>query len=64
MPIGVLLVHGVGDQTPDWADAHIRLLRQRLGQELVALKLDPAPDPAEAFLIGRVHWADVLQGHQ
>ena len=64
MPIGVLLVHGVGDQTSDWADAHIRLLRQRVGQELVALKLDPAPDPVEAFLIGRVHWADVLQGHQ
>lgn len=64
MPLGVLLVHGVGDQKPEWADAHIRLLQQRLGQELAGLVAGQAPDPREAFLMGRVHWAGVLQGPQ
>ncbi|MBI4342792.1 MAG: hypothetical protein HY599_05445 [Candidatus Omnitrophica bacterium] len=65
MQVGVLLVHGIGDQGPDWADGTIQSLKARLASQLAALLPGQPPvDLQQAFVIGRAHWADVLQEHQ
>ena len=60
MRLGVLLIHGIGDQGPDWADAIIRSLEQRVLEQLRSLLDQPPLDAGSVLTVGRVHWADVL----
>ena len=60
MRLGVLLIHGIGDQGPDWADAIIRSLEQRVLEQLRSLLDQPPLDAGSVLRVGRVHWADVL----
>ena len=60
MRLGVLLIHGIGDQGPDWADAIIRSLEQRVLEQLRSLLDQPPLDAGSVLSVGRVHWADVL----
>lgn len=63
MPQAVLLVHGIGDQRPEWAARIVARLRQAIAQ--AAQALDPQASALEqSVAIGAVHWAAVLQTRQ
>lgn len=65
MRINVILVHGIGNQSSDWAEKIILQLKK---QFIAALKeIDPASaarSADEALLIQPVHWADIFQERQ
>lgn len=64
MRLGVVLVHGIGAQRPDWAREIIRTLQARVQAE-VARRLRGRPPAAEELAVfTSVHWADVLQERQ
>lgn len=65
MKINVILVHGIGNQSSDWAEKIILQLKK---QFLATLKkIDPASAAKsvdEALFIKPVHWADIFQERQ
>ena len=61
--LAVVLVHGVGDQQPDWADPIARQLERDVLAQLAHL-LPSVPDPKEVLAIQDVYWADILQERQ
>jgi pimeloyl-ACP methyl ester carboxylesterase len=63
MTLAVLLVHGIGDQRPEWAARIVDRLQSALHRAVQAL--DPsAPADAAVARLGAVHWAEVLQERQ
>ena len=61
---GVLLIHGIGDQAPDWAAATARRLSRAVSAHAGRL-LGGAASPADGLIaIRAVHWADILQARQ
>ena len=56
MKLGVLLVHGIGDQGPEWADRIITCLERTLREQLAAiLRRSPPSDITEASVITRAY---------
>jgi hypothetical protein len=61
---GVILIHGIGDQGPDWATAVAERLRQDASAHAGRV-LGRAPAPADELVaVHGVHWADILQAPQ
>ena len=65
MKLGVLLVHGIGIQGPDWADGIIRGLRdavaQALAHEAAIQNLPPADD---MVAMEPAYWEDILRDRE
>ncbi len=62
---GVLLVHGIGDQKPDWAAAIIPEFLSRVQAAAESLHLGGAsPDPEQFVAIQAAHWAEILEVKQ
>lgn len=65
MKIGVLLVHGIGGQTKDWANDIITDLNTRTFSILKNVLGEDGPSNCEEILIVKsVHWQDVLHESQ
>ena len=61
MKIGVLLVHGIGIQGPDWAEGIIRALRDAVAQALPRV-LGPAAPPVDAAVeFEPAYWEEILR---
>lgn len=58
--IAVAIIHGIGSQTPDFADETIQELTQRFSR----LIQGQAPDPASELVMKPVYWASELQDEE
>jgi hypothetical protein len=63
MPHAVLLVHGIGDNPPGWADAIISRLRKRIRGAVAELSIK-ATDPDAIALIEPATWSQATQRRQ
>lgn len=64
-PVGVLLVHGIGDQQPDWAQDAARQLTSRVMAALRRHLRSKAPvNPADVIALSPMYWADLLAERQ
>ena len=63
MRVAVVLVHGIGDQGLDWADAIMSALASAVSAQLAGLGLGPVTAD-EALVLSRAHWAAALQARQ
>lgn len=65
MKLGVLLIHGIGIQGPDWADCVIRALRDAFSQALRHEQgMDSIPSIDDALAIEPAYWEDILRGRE
>lgn len=62
MKLAVVLVHGIGGSTENWADEPIRRLNEKVLTQVKAILKDKAPaDVSEVVLIKSVYWKTVLE---
>lgn len=66
MKLGVLLVHGIGAEHPEWAREIIPKVEERVLSEIRLLlrRGDPLPSAADALAIESVYWAGELNERQ
>lgn len=64
MKLGVVLVHGIGRQRPEWARDIIRALQARVQAETARWLQGRPPAAEELAVFASVHWADLLQERQ
>ncbi len=62
-PQAVLLVHGIGDQKPDWASGSIPAIARRIDRAARALPVSGSPQAPVAH-IQAAYWAPILQDRQ
>ena len=65
MKLGVILVHGIATESPDWAAGIVPVVRDVVLAELRGLLKEGVPPAAEdALVIESVYWADILNENQ
>jgi len=65
MKVVVAILHGIGDQSPDWAEPIIEQLRRRVLEEAAVIPSQDPPEQVDEILeIVPVWWAGVMQERQ
>jgi len=65
LKLGVILIHGIGNESPNWADEKIQKLKEKILEETKALSLQRPPASIDDIAcIASAFWKDVFKDSQ